>query len=51
MLYLVESLRQTSYRMAKFLMDCDYIDDVFGTDDEIATFLVKKLRNFSTKKN
>lgn len=50
-LYLVESLHQASLRMTKFLMDCDLVEDVFGEDEDIATFLIKKLRHFSPKKN
>jgi hypothetical protein len=50
-LYLVESLHQAALRMTQFLMDCEIIDDVFGTDDEIHAFLVSKIRVFSTKKN
>ena len=50
-LYLVESLHQTAKRMTQFLMDCELIDDVFGADDEIHGLLVKKIRNFSAKKN
>ena len=50
-LYLVESLHQASLRMTKFLMDCEIIDDVFGSDDDIQAFLVKKLRSFSPKRN
>ena len=50
-LYLVESLHQTSQRMTKFLMDCDFIEDVFGDDEEISAFLIKKMRTFSPKKN
>lgn len=50
-LYLVESLHQSSQRITKFLMDCDLIEDVFGTDEDISEFLVSKIRAFSTKKN
>ncbi len=50
-LYLVESLHQASQRMTKFLMDCDLIEDVFGDDEEISSFLIKRLRAFSPKKN
>ncbi len=50
-LYLVESLHQISHRMTNFLMECEMIDDVYGTDDDIAAFLIKKIRNFSSKKN
>ena len=49
-LYLVESLHNIAGRMTKFLLDCDLIDDVFGTDEEIVTFLVSKIRQFSTKR-
>ena len=50
-LYLVESLHQISLRMTNFLLDCDLIEDVFGTDEDIAGFLVQKIRTFSHKKN
>lgn len=50
-LYLVESLHQISNRMTGFLLDCDLIEDVFGTDEDIASFLVQKIRTFSHKKN
>ncbi len=48
-LYLVESLHQTAQRMTRFLMDCDLIEDVFGEDEEISTFLVKRLKEFSPR--
>lgn len=50
-LYLVESLHQISTRMSAFLLNCDLIEDVFGTDEDIHAFLVKKIRMFSPKKN
>ncbi|MGB0454256.1 MAG: hypothetical protein ACPGJV_11145 [Bacteriovoracaceae bacterium] len=50
-LYLVESLHQISLRMTQFLLENDLVDDVFGTDDEIASFLVQKIRTFSPRKN
>lgn len=50
-LYLVESLHQISLRMTSFLLECDLIEDVFGTDEDIASFLVHKIRTFSHKKN
>lgn len=50
-LYLVESLHKISKRMTDFLLNCDLIDDVYGTDEDIRGFLVKKIRNFSPKKN
>ena|SRR5690606_8358455 len=50
-LYLVESLNQIAKRMTGFLMDCELIDDVFGTDEELNQFLISRIRNFSPKKN
>lgn len=50
-LYLVESLHQIAKRMTGFLMDCELIDDVFGTDDELNQFLISRIRSFSPKKN
>ena len=50
-LYLVESLHLISTRMSGFLLTCDLIEDVFGTDEEIHAFLVKKIRMFNPKKN
>jgi hypothetical protein len=50
-LYLVESLHQAANRMTEFLMECELVDDVFGSDEEISNFLIKKIRQFSPKKN
>ncbi len=50
-LYLVESLHEVAKRLNSFLMECEIIDDVFGVDEDIHAFLVKKIRVFSTKKN
>ena len=46
-LYLVESLHKTSNRATKFLMDCPMVEEVYGTDQDIAMFLIKKIRYFS----
>ena len=46
-LYLVESLYNTANRATKFLMDCRLVEEVYGTDNDIATFLIKKIRYFS----
>lgn len=48
-LYLVESLHLIAKRLTGFLLSAQYIDDVFGTDEEILDFLVKKIRFFSVK--
>lgn len=50
-LYLVESLHQAANRITSFLMDCDLIEDVYGTDEDISAFLIRKIRGFSSKKN
>lgn len=50
-LYLVESLHEVAHRMVTFLMECEHIEDVFGTDEDIHGFLVKKIRTFASKKN
>jgi hypothetical protein len=50
-LYLVESLHQIAQRTNQFLLSSDFVEDVFGTDDEIVTFLVRKIRHFSPRKN
>lgn len=50
-LYLVESLNKISNRMTAFLLDCDLIDDVFGSDEDITAFLISKIRTFSSKRN
>ncbi len=49
-LYLVESLRETAIRMKNFLLTSDHVEDVFGTDDEIVSFLIRKIRNFSVRR-
>lgn len=50
-LYLVESLHQIAVRMKDFVLNCDLIEDVFATDEDLITFLVAKIRLFSPKKN
>jgi hypothetical protein len=50
-LYLVESLHNISQRMTKYLLNCELIEDVYGTDEDLSNFLIKKIRVFSSKKN
>ncbi len=50
-LYLVESLHHLAKRMTKFLLDCEFVDDVYSTDEDLILFLVSKIRNFSPRKN
>ena len=47
-LYLVESLHKTANRATKFLMDCHLVEEVYGTDQDIVDFLIKKIRYFSS---
>jgi len=49
-LYLVESLNQVAARVRDFCMDSDLVEDVYATDEELTTFLVKKIRNFSPRR-
>ena len=49
-LYLVESLHKTSHRVKNFLLDCDLVEDVFGSDEDILDLLIKRVRQFSSKR-
>ncbi len=49
-LYLVESLHQVANRVKEFLLTSDLIDDVFGTDEDILSFLIGKIRLFSIRR-
>lgn len=49
-LYLVESLHKVAMRITKFLLENELVEDVFGTDEELVAFLVKKLRQFNLKR-
>ncbi len=49
-LYLVESLNKIAQRVTEFLLASEYVEDVFGTDEEICAFLVQKIRQFSLKR-
>jgi hypothetical protein len=49
-LYLVESLHNIAQRIKDFILSSDLIDDVFGTDEEIVTFLIQKIRGFSMRR-
>ncbi|EQC44115.1 hypothetical protein [Bacteriovorax sp. DB6_IX] len=50
-LYLVESLHEIANRMTSFLLNCDLIDDVFGSDEDIHAYFVSNIRAFNPKKN
>lgn len=49
-LYLVESLHNIAHRVKDFLLNSEYVEDVFGTDEDLVQFLVTKIRTFSTKR-
>jgi len=49
-LYLVESLHQVALRMNQFLSNSDLIEDIYGTDDEVISYLIGRIRNFSMKR-
>ena len=48
-MYMVESLYHVAVRVKDFLMQHDLVDDVFGTDEELITFIVKVSRGFNPK--
>ncbi len=50
-IYLVDSLFQVAKRIASFLMECEFVEDVFATDDDLISFLVKRIKGFTVKKN
>jgi hypothetical protein len=49
-LYLMESLHNIAIRMKNFLLNCDLVEDVFCSDDELIDFLVFKIRDFAPKR-
>jgi hypothetical protein len=49
-LYLVESLHQVALRMNQFMLNSDLIEDIYGTDEEIVSYLIGRIRNFSMKR-
>ena len=49
-LYLVESLHQVALRMNQFLLGSDLVDDVYNTDEEMVSYLIGRIRNFSLKR-
>ncbi len=49
-LYLVESLHQVAKRVCDFLLHSEFIDDVYGSDEDIANFIIQKIRTFNTKR-
>jgi len=37
-------------RMNQFLLNSDLIEDIYGTDEEIVSYLISRIRNFSMKR-
>ena len=50
-LYLVESLHDVAIRMVNYLIESEYIIDIYGEDENISEFLIKKIHFFSSNKN
>ena len=48
-LYLVESLHNIAIRVKDFLLNCDLIDEVYFTDEELIEFIVKAIKGFNPK--
>jgi len=49
-LYLEETLNQVAHRVTNFLLSCELVEDVYGTDEDIINFLIPKIRSFSIKR-
>lgn len=50
-LHMVESLHDVAIRIKNFLLTSDLIDEVYADDQELISFLVDTVRDFSSKKN
>lgn len=48
-LYMVESLHNVGKRVTDFLLNCDLVEDVFSTDEELIEFLVANIRKFNPR--
>lgn len=48
-LHLVESLHNVAIRVKDFLLECDLIDEVYSTDQELIEFNVKVIKGFNPK--
>lgn len=48
-LYMVESLHHIAVRVKDFLLNSDKVEDVFSTDDDLISFLVKVIRKFNPR--
>ena len=50
-LYLMESLHNIAIRVKNFLLNCDLVEDVFCSDEDLIEFLVDKIREFAPKRD
>jgi hypothetical protein len=48
-LYLVESLHNVAIRLKDFLLNCDLIEEVYLTDQEIIDMVIDAIRKFNPK--
>ena len=46
---MVESLHNVGKRVTDFLLNCDLVEDVFSTDEELIEFLVANIRKFNPR--
>jgi hypothetical protein len=49
-LYLMESLHNIAIRVKNFLLNCDLVEEVYSTDEELIEFLVERIRAFAPKR-
>ena len=48
-LYMVESLHNVAKRVKNFLLNCDLVEDVFSSDEELIEFLVREMKKFNPR--
>ncbi len=48
-LYMVESLFNVGKRVKDFLLNCDLVDDVYSSDEDLIEFIVAAMRKFNPR--
>ncbi len=48
-LYMVESLFNVGNRVKDFLLNCDLVDDVYSSDEDLIEFIVAAMRKFNPR--
>ncbi len=48
-LYMVESLHNVAIRVKDFLLNCDLVDDVYSSDEDLIEFLVREMKKFNPR--